>query len=122
MTGTIDCFFVSPSLIMQYLKSGKLRALSVSSAQRIACGPTGLTRNEFGRSRSGCSDLGADKAAGRGRGLSRSLSRHARKNVEAYARRNRTRSSALRRPSKAYVVSEIERYRHELPPLGIQMD
>ena len=48
MTGTIDCFFVSPSLIMQYLKAGKLRALGVSSARRIALLPDVPTFGEFG--------------------------------------------------------------------------
>ena len=35
MAGVIDSFFVSPSLIVPHLQSGKLRALGTSSARRI---------------------------------------------------------------------------------------
>ena len=42
---------------------------------------------------------------------------------EAYARDNGS-EVACTPPTefKAYVIREIERYRHVLPPLGIQMD
>ena len=48
MAGTIDCFFVSPSLIMQYLQAGKLRMLGVSSAERMPQLPDVPTFGEYG--------------------------------------------------------------------------
>jgi tripartite-type tricarboxylate transporter receptor subunit TctC len=128
MTGTIDCFFVSPSLIMQYLKAGKLRALGVSSGQRIALLPDVPTFGEFG--------IEADIPGWSGfwgpprlpptlvDSLFQTLSKGAReKSFETYARDNG--SEVVCQPPaefKAYVVSEIERYRRVLPPLGIQVD
>lgn len=128
MTGTIDCFFVSPSLIMQYLKAGKLRALGVSSAQRMALLPDVPTFGEFG--------IEADIPGWSGfwgppklppavvDSLFSTLSKGAReKSFEAYARDNGSEVVCTPPPEfKAYVVSEIERYRHVLPALGIQMD
>lgn len=128
MTGTIDCFFVSPSLIMQYLKAGKLRALGVSSAQRIPLLPGVPTFGEFG--------IEADIPGWSGfwgppkmppalvESLFQILSKGAReKSFEAYARDNGSEVVSLP-PAEfsAYVVSEIERYRRVLPPLGIQVD
>jgi len=128
MTGTIDCFFVSPSLIMQYLKAGKLRALGVSSAQRIPLLPDVPTFGEFG--------IEADIPGWSGfwgpaklspalvESLFRTLSKGAReKTFEIYARDNGSEVVCLP-PAEfsAYVASEIERYRRVLPPLGIQVD
>jgi tripartite-type tricarboxylate transporter receptor subunit TctC len=48
LAGTIDSFFVSPSLIMQYLQAGKLRALGISSAKRIPLLPDTSTFGEYG--------------------------------------------------------------------------
>jgi tripartite-type tricarboxylate transporter receptor subunit TctC len=128
MTGTIDCFFVSPSLIMQYLKADKLRALGVSSAARIALLADVPTFGEFG--------IEADIPGWSGfwgppklppavvDGLFRTLSKGAReKSFEAYARDNGSEVVCLPPTEfKAYVTSEIERYRRVLPPLGIQVD
>jgi tripartite-type tricarboxylate transporter receptor subunit TctC len=128
MTGTIDCFFVSPSLIMQYLKAEKLRALGVSSAERIALLPDVPTFGEFG--------IEADIPGWSGfwgppklppalvDSLFQTLSKGAReKSFETYARDNGSEVVCLPPPEfKAYVVSEIERYRRVLPPLGIQVD
>ncbi|GEP55713.1 Bug family tripartite tricarboxylate transporter substrate binding protein [Reyranella soli] len=128
MTGTIDCFFVSPSLIMQYLKADKLRALGVSSAQRIALLPDVPTFAEFG--------IEADIPGWSGfwgpanlppalvESLFQTLSRGAQeKSFQTYARDNGSEVVCLPPAEfKAYVVSEIERYRRVLPPLGIQVD
>lgn len=128
MTGTIDCFFVSPSLVMQYLKAGKLRALGVSSAQRIPLLPDVPTFGEFG--------IEADIPGWSGfwgppklppalvDSLFQTLSKGAReKSFETYARDNGSEVVCLPPAEfRAYVVSEIERYRRVLPPLGIQVD
>ena len=48
MAGTINSFFVSPSLIMQYLQAGKLRMLGISSAKRMPQLPDVPTFGEYG--------------------------------------------------------------------------
>ncbi|MFO1162190.1 MAG: tripartite tricarboxylate transporter substrate binding protein [Reyranellaceae bacterium] len=128
LAGTIDCFFVSPSLIMQYLQAGKLRALGVSSAQRIPLLPDTPTFGEFG--------IEADIPAWSGfwgppklppaivDQLYQSILKAAReKSFETYTRDNGGEIVGLP-PARfhAYVASEIERYKKVLPPLGIQMD
>jgi tripartite-type tricarboxylate transporter receptor subunit TctC len=128
MTGTIDCFFVSPSLVMPYLKAGKLRALGASSAERIALLPDVPTFGEFG--------IEADIPGWSGfwgparlppllvDSLFQTLSKGAReKSFEAFSRDNGSEVVCLPPAEfRAYVVSEIERYRRVLPPLGIQVD
>lgn len=128
MTGTIDCFFVSPSLVMQYLQAGKLRALGVSSAGRLPLLPDVPTFAEFG--------IEADVPGWSGfwgpprmlpaivDSLFQVLSKGAHAtSFEAYARDNGSEVVCLPPAEfKAYVASEIERYRRVLPPLGIQMD
>ena len=128
MTGTIDCFFVSPSLIMQYLKAGKLRALGVSSAQRIPLLPDVPTFGEYG--------IEADIPGWSGfwgppklppatvAQLYRNILKAAReKSFETFTRDNGAEIVGLP-PAEfaAYVASEIERYKKVLPPLGIQID
>ena len=48
MAGTIDSFFVSPSLIMPHLQAGKLRMLGISSAKRMPQLPDVPTFGEYG--------------------------------------------------------------------------
>ena len=48
MAGTINSFFVSPSLIMPYLQAGKLRMLGISSAKRMPQLPDVPTFGEYG--------------------------------------------------------------------------
>jgi tripartite-type tricarboxylate transporter receptor subunit TctC len=128
MTGTIDCFFVSPSLVMPYLKDGKLRAIGVSSAQRIPLLPDVPTFGEFGIEADipGWSGLwGPAKLPPETvESLFQILSKGARdKAFETYTRDNGGEVVCLPPAEfRAYVVSEIERYRRLLPPLGIQMD
>ena len=128
LAGTIDCFFVSPSLIMQYLQAGRLRALGISSAKRLPQLPDTPTFGEHG--------IEADIPAWSGfwgppkmppeivESLYRSLTKAAReKSFETYTRDNGGEIICLP-PAEfhVYVVSEIERYKKLLPPLGIQVD
>lgn len=128
MTGTIDCFFVSPSLVMQYLTGGKLRALGVSSAARLPLLPDVPTFAEFGIEADipGWSGLwGPPKLpAAMVESLFQTLSKGAReKSFETYTRDNGGEVVCLPPPEfTAYVESEIARYRQLLPPLGIQVD
>jgi tripartite-type tricarboxylate transporter receptor subunit TctC len=48
MAGTIDSFFVSPSLVMQYLQTGRLRMLGISSVKRMPQAPDVPTFGEYG--------------------------------------------------------------------------
>ncbi len=128
MTGTIDCFFVSPSLVMPYLKAGKLRALGVSSAERIALLPDVPTFGAFG--------IEADIPGWSGfwgparlppplvDSLFQTLSKGARdQSFETFSRDNGSEVVCLPPGEfKAYVASEIARYQRLLLPLGIQVD
>ena len=128
MTGTIDCFFVSPSLVMQYLKAGKLRALGVSSAERIALLPDTPTFGEFGIEADipGWSGFWGPPGlpAAMVESLYRTLAKGGReKSFETYTSDNGGEVVCMPPDQfKAYVASEIERYRRLLPPLGIQVD
>ena len=128
LAGTIDSFFVSPSLIMQYLQAGKLRMLGISSAKRMPQLPDVPTFGEYG--------LEADIPGWSGfwgpprlapsvvDQLYRNILKAAHeKSFETFTRDNGAEIVGLP-PAEfaAYVASEIERYRKELPPLGIQID
>ncbi|MFO1086908.1 MAG: tripartite tricarboxylate transporter substrate binding protein [Reyranellaceae bacterium] len=128
LAGTIDCFFVSPSLIMQYLQAGKLRALGISSARRLPQLPDTPTFGEYG--------IEADIPAWSGfwgppklppaivDSLYRSLVKAAHeKSFETYTRDNGGEVVCMPPAEfQVYVASEIERYKKLLPPLGIQVD
>jgi tripartite-type tricarboxylate transporter receptor subunit TctC len=128
MSGTIDSFFVSPSLIMPHLQSGKLRALGISSARRLPQLPDTPTFGEYG--------IDADIPAWSGfwgppgmpaatvESLYRNIMKAAREKVfESYIGDNGGEIVGTPPPEfAAYVASEIERYRKLLPPLGIQVD
>jgi tripartite-type tricarboxylate transporter receptor subunit TctC len=128
LAGTIDSFFVSPSLVMQYLQAGKLRALGISSARRIPQLPDTPTFGEYG--------IEADIPAWSGfwgppklpmatvESLYRSIMKAAReKSFETYTRDNGGEIVGMPPAEfQAYVASEIERYKKVLPPLGIQVD
>jgi tripartite-type tricarboxylate transporter receptor subunit TctC len=128
ITGTIDSFFVSPSLIMPYLQAGKLRMLGISSAKRLPQLPDVPTFGEFG--------IEADIPGWSGfwgpaklpapivDQLYATLKKAAHeKSFEAYTTNNGG-EIVCEPPAQfaAYVTSEIERYRKMLPPLGIQID
>ncbi len=128
IVGTIDSFFVSPSLVIQYLQAGALRMLGISSPTRMAQFPDVPAFGEFG--------IEADIPAWSGfwgpaklpapivDQLYKSLMKAAReKSFEDYVRGNGGEVvGEPPAPFAAYVTSEIERYRKVLPPLGIQTD
>jgi tripartite-type tricarboxylate transporter receptor subunit TctC len=128
LAGTIDCFFVSPSLIMQYLKAGKLRALGVPGSKRMPQLPDTPTFGEY--------DIDAGIPSWSGfwgppklppdivEALYRNILKAAReKSFADFSQDNGSELVGLP-PAEfaAYVASEIERYRKVLPPLGIQID
>ncbi len=128
LAGTIDSFFVSPSLIMQYLQSGRLRMLGVSSATRMALQPDSPTFGEYGIDAHipGWSGFWgpAGLPAAIVEQLHQSIVKAAREKIfETYLRDNGAELVGTP-PAEfhAYVVSEIERYKKVLPPLGIQLD
>ncbi len=128
IAGTIDSFFVSPSLIMQYLQAGRLRMLGISSAQRMKQLPDVPTFGEYG--------IEADIPGWSGfwgppklppemvDALYRNLVKAAHeKSFETFTSDNGAEIVGLPPADfAAYVASEIERYRKVLPPLGIQID
>lgn len=128
IAGTIDSFFVSPSLIMQYLQTGRLRALGVSSAKRIPLLPDVPTFNEHG--------IEADIPGWSGfwgppgmpaetvNALHQSIMLAAREKTFTDFTRDNGSEIVGTPPAefRAYVVSEIERYKKLLPPLGIQIE
>jgi tripartite-type tricarboxylate transporter receptor subunit TctC len=128
LAGTIDAFFVSPSLVNQYLQAGQLRALGISSARRSPQLPDTPTFGEYG--------IEADIPAWSGvwgppklpsetvDALYKQILKAANeKAFKGYTEENGGEIATMP-PSEfqAYVASEIERYRKLLPPLGIQMD
>lgn len=128
IAGTIDSFFVSPSLIMQYLQSGRLRMLGISSAQRMKQLPDVPTFGEYG--------IEADIPGWSGfwgppklppavvDATYRNVLKAAHeKSFETFTSDNGAEIVGLP-PGEfaAYVASEIERYKKVLPPLGIQID
>jgi tripartite-type tricarboxylate transporter receptor subunit TctC len=128
MAGTIDSFFVSPSLIMQYLQTRRLRMLGISSAKRMPQLPDVPTFGEYG--------IAADIPGWSGfwgppklapalvDQLYQTILKVAHeKSFETFTRDNGAEIVGLP-PAEfaAYVASEIERYRKVLPPLGIQID
>ncbi len=128
IAGTIDSFFVSPSLIMQYLQTGRLRMLGISSAKRMKQMPDVPTFGEYG--------IEADIPGWSGfwgppklppetiDALYKNLLKAAHeKSFETFTTDNGGEIVGLP-PAEfaAYVASEIERYRKVLPPLGIQID
>ena len=128
IAGTIDSFFVSPSLIMQYLQAGRLRMLGISSAKRMKQLPAVPTFGEYGIEADipgwsgfwGPPELPAPLVDQ----LYQSIIKAAHeKSFETYTRDNGGEIIGLP-PAEfaAYVASEIERYKKVLPPLGIQID
>jgi tripartite-type tricarboxylate transporter receptor subunit TctC len=128
LAGTIDSMFVSPSIVMQYLREGNLRALAVSSKKRLADMPEAPTFAEVG--------IDADIAAWSGfwgppklppamvSTLYQNIAQAARKPSYVEYTRNNGGEIDLMPPDQfaAYVASEVDRYRKLLPALGIQID
>ncbi|MFO1081128.1 MAG: tripartite tricarboxylate transporter substrate binding protein [Reyranellaceae bacterium] len=128
LAGTIDCLFVSPSLVMPQLQAGRMRALGVSGNERVPQLPDVPAFGEFG--------IDAHIPAWSGfwgppglppavvQSLYEQLSRTARTAAfETYTRDNGGEMVLMPpEPFAAYVAGEIARYRQILPALGIQMD
>jgi tripartite-type tricarboxylate transporter receptor subunit TctC len=128
MAGTIDSFFVSPSLIMQYLQAGRLRMLGISSAKRMPQLPDVPTFGEYGVEADipGWSGFWAPPKLPPAivDQLYKSLLKAAHEpSFEKFTKDNGAEIVGLP-PAEfaAYVASEIERYKKVLPPLGIQID
>jgi tripartite-type tricarboxylate transporter receptor subunit TctC len=128
IAGTIDSFFVSPSLIMPYLQAGKLRMLGISSAKRLPQLPDVPTFGEFGIEADipgwsgfwGPAKLPAPIVDQLYATLKKAVHE---KSFETYTTNNGS-EIVCEPPAQfaVYVTSEIERYRKMLPPLGIQID
>jgi tripartite-type tricarboxylate transporter receptor subunit TctC len=113
---------------MQYLQTGRLRALGVSSAKRIPLLPDVPSFGEYG--------IDADIPGWSGfwgppglpaatvEELHKSIMMAAREKVFADFTRDNGSEIVGMPPAEfhAYVVSEIERYKKVLPPLGIQIE
>jgi tripartite-type tricarboxylate transporter receptor subunit TctC len=128
IAGTIDSFFVSPSLIMQYLQTGRLRMLGISSAKRMKQMPDVPTFGEYGIEADipgwsgfwGPPRLPADVVDTLYKNLLKAAHE---KSFETFTTDNGGEIVGLPPAEFAsYVASEIERYRKVLPPLGIQID
>jgi tripartite-type tricarboxylate transporter receptor subunit TctC len=128
LAGTIDSFFVSPSLVMPYLQAGRLRMLGISSATRMTLQPDSPTFGEYGIDAHIPGWSGFWGPAGIPPAITeqlhQSIMKAAREKIfETYLRD--TGGELVGTPPAefhAYVVSEIERYKKVLPPLGIQLD
>lgn len=128
LAGTIDSFFVSPSLVMPYLQSGKLRMLGISSATRMPLLPDVPSFVEYGIDAHipGWSGFWgpAGLPAAIVEQLHQSIMKAAREKIFETYLRDSGGELVGTPPAEfhAYVVSEIERYKKVLPPLGIQLD
>jgi tripartite-type tricarboxylate transporter receptor subunit TctC len=128
IAGTIDSFFVSPSLIMQYLQAGRLRMLGISSARRMKQLPDVLTFGEYGVEADipGWSGFWGppNLLAATVDELYRNLVKAAHeKPFETFTSDDGAEIVGLPPAAfAAYVASEIERYKTVLPPPGIEID
>lgn len=127
-SGVIDSSFQGSGTVMQYLKDGRLRALGISSAKRVAQLPDVPTFGEFG--------INADLPAWSGifgppnlppavvQRLSESL--HKAQQVPSYVKFVTDNGSEVvnmgPQQFRTYVAEEIAQYRRTLPPLGIHIE
>jgi len=125
---TVDSAFLSPSIASQQIRSGQLRALGISGDVRSSLLPETPTFAEAGftvQDIPGWSGMwGPGKMAPAVlQPLYAMLAKFAKAPaMEKYMRDNGGEADALPPPQfKAYVDSEIERYRRILPPLGIEL-
>lgn len=125
---TVDSAFLSPSIASQQIRSGQLRALGISGDVRSSLLPETPTFAESGFT---VQDIPAwsgmwgpaRMAPAVLQPLYAMLAKVAKSPaMEKYMRDNGGEADALPPPAfKAYVDSEIERYRRILPPLGIEL-
>ncbi|WPH15898.1 Bug family tripartite tricarboxylate transporter substrate binding protein [Variovorax paradoxus] len=128
LAGTVDSAFLAPSTAGQQIRAGQLRALGISGSVRSALLPDVPTFAEQGLKVEeipawsgifGPAKMPPDMV----RSLYDTIARAGRSPaVKAFMRDNGDEPELLPpEPFKAYVASEIERYRKLLPPLNIQM-
>lgn len=126
--GTIDCAFIGPATVAQQIRAGQLRALGISGPTRSKLLPDTPTFAEAGlqvRDIPGWTGIWAPAklppevlAA-----LYEKFQKAAQTPLLShYVRENGGDLVVMPpEPFKAYVTSEIERFRKQLPPLGIQL-
>ena len=126
--GTVDAGFISPSTVAQQIRAGQLRGLGISGPTRSALLPDTPTFAEAGLQ---VEDIPAWSGVW---GPARMTPEVVRATYDKFVKAGQTPllsnfirdnggELAMMPPDafKAYVTSEIERYRKVLPPLGIQL-
>ena len=126
--GTVDAAFMSPSTVAQQIRAGQLRGLGISGPTRSALLPGTPTFAEAGLQ---VEDIPAWSGVW---GPARMTPEVVRATYDKFVKAGQTPllgnfirdnggDPVLMPPDafKAYVTSEIERYRKVLPPLGIQL-
>lgn len=128
LAGTIDSLFVSPSLITDFLKSGKMRALGISAKKRLPDFPDTATFNEIGVDAEVSAWSGfwgpAKMPADIVQSVYQRLSRGAQHPIYTeYVARNGG-DIVLMPPGQfaQLVAQEVEHYKKLLPELGIKVD
>ena len=128
MAGTIDCLFVSPSLIIDHLQAGRMRMLGISSKARLPEFPDAVAFNEIG--------VEADVPAWSGfwgpaklpkevvQTLYDALSKAAKHQVYQEYNKKNGGLLVLMPPDEfaPYVAKEIDTLRNLLPSLGIKIE
>jgi tripartite-type tricarboxylate transporter receptor subunit TctC len=126
--GTVDSAFISPATVAQQIRAGQLRGLGISGPTRSALLPDTPTFAEAGLQVEdipawsgvwGPAKMPPDVL----RAVYERLAKAAQTpSLVNYTRENGGELVAMPpEPFKAFVTSEIERYRRVLPPLGIQL-
>ena len=129
MGGHIDLTFLSASLARPLLQQGKLRALAISGGQRAADLPDAPTFAELGIE-------GVDVPAWSGilgpRGMTAATAAMIQRDIAAATAKPEFQAAMLKFGSTAvvstpaefaaYIRTEVQRYKKQLPPLGIRMD
>ena len=129
IAGTVDSAFLSPSVAGQQIRAGQLRALGISGATRSPILPDVPTFAELGLKVQdipawsgvwGQAKMPADVV----QLLYQAMAKAAQTpSLKKFMQDNGGEPDAMApEPFKAYVTSEIERYRRLLPPLGIEMN
>lgn len=128
IAGTVDSAFLSPSVAAQQIRAGQLRALGISGVARSSMLPDTRTFTELGlkvQDIPGWSGVWgpAKMAPDTVRSLHDLLAKAvATPEMLKYTRDNGGEPATMTPDAfKAYVTSEIERYRKLLPPLGIEI-
>lgn len=129
MSGIVDSAFLSPAVASAQIRAGQLRGLGISGAKRSPLLPDVPTFAEQGLVVQDIPAWSGIFAPARLppdvlQNLYDTLARATRvPSVMTYMRDNGSDPELMPpEPFKAYVASEVERYRRVLPPLGIQLN